>query len=1425
MERLDDLPVAPVVGTTLGDYIDHAKDIIAREKQNRGWFGHVVDAVIGDKLPGKIKAVEDLEVKVSENTQRLQEAQEHADVGAVRKAEYRQLKLEHRLIKHKEGLVKDLRSFFVSRMPGKAASVNNELDQVERQLKMQSRKVVELTYDFSARELVMKLITDAGGGASVSHTASKLSSIALVQALQHNLSPSLKLEHEILALERELAVIDEHLGQYPQQQEVLAGRRLECLSRKILLENDALESINSDLRRARNTDDGGDASSKIIESLEADLDKHFNNLEADLQTIKPMLQEADRKRVEHNLAVLIKNPGVGMLSQAFAAGKIEDQFSRVKALLTDVEQCSLDLDVVVAGVEALDHFLETGRLPDNTAFDVTPEKRQELSERRFAGQVVIVERDTELLEAIGEAREKASESLIEVEVDARAPILEQIRDLNEQAQFIEERRDQDMHTLYGLTEGYYLERGNLKVQQLLEQGFVANDDMGPAEPGPSGPFGSLERLNLQIVECDVQLNALADAASAEPRPSTVKLGQIQDRMILLLDLKIQIGRKAAEEVKKATNPPDADKEPLPPDEITRLKEMRREYKRVMEQDAMVLDKLQANRAVAGAEDIDLMGPPVKSNEAPWKHAKWGRILLRSDEPTSGVISAMKSQAGALLNMDFQGAVDTKVEFLRTTEAQLQVLYAERRRLEAALSPDHVLAPGDRSALETDKARVDGELRNLTAAVTEAKISLHATFLQRIVDKTGDRAYQRNQLVSSLEAKRKQVQEDQGRLFKSEKRAEPVDKSGRPIPMDDAQRVELQARLQENRDNLALHIQEMRTLGNSIDRLDKEIAILDEAYREQIHDYAILRPPERTFVQLATRAASDEALRYLSLGFYSGDKYVSPDEFRTRQKFATAGYCLAAAWDEWGKWQGDNLASMITSQVNDFLVWADRHPKEAAQLATDVVMTINLLQDNDVKTTLLASVNTKIYSSALLGTLESEQKELTIQPSDFKFKALADIARYGPGASAGVRAGEVIAGQLMEGNLLGALTRGAVTFANARYRADVMQRVVDGMNDTTARAASAGLSLMRGDSMQQIVAAQASMNVLALAGSARRAMRSPIPFFGNLIGRMAMPFRQVFAANNWPERILRTGALVLPPVAAVAGVGGVIALAATAALPVLPALLLGVAVVGAALGAFALFAALLNLAWPSTYQRIKHDQAVDVAHSREYRTQLDLQAFNHIKSLKDQRLISVPEERHLDEEPPVIQAWLSAPDSPIPRLQQVMAERLEAECASRLGFKRQIAGTTVGVALDVRDYVKVFNDIVTDEQLNEMVANGSVHIPPLTQEDRDQVMARLRVHVVKRLTNEWLTPTIRQGMEDEFILEFNSYKSAGQFARDQQAKFGAVQAKQNEASAKILSDLDSEGLRQHLALQDVERLRAAASNELLKRTGNPAAVAA
>jgi len=788
----------------------------------------------------------------------------------------------------------------------------------------------------------------------------------------------------------------------------------------------------------------------------------------------------------------------------------------------------------------------------------------------------------------------------------------------------------------------------------------------------------------------------------------------------------------------------------------------------------------------------------------WKYEDWGELLLSEDDQASR-LAALKETASRLMRSDFENSVDAKIAVIRQAEADVAAMNRQLAEVEEAKKAKPTPPVEEMERLQTRASELRKDIARERAELLQARVSEKATVLQRIVDKTGDRAYTRNQRQQELNERMRQAKEMDNDIFWAQNALD-LHEAGQNVALTDEvppavrtiveatapnsaeRKQQLQQLVSETRENLQGYRQHIREAGIEIDRISRDLAILDQAYHQQMQAYSALKPPRRGFMEMMRTGLTDEAARFLTGGMYGMPIYVRPEEFRTKYAFAEQGYCLAAGIEEWKKWEGDDLTDMITQQVYAFCDWADNHPAEASRMAVDVSLAINLIRDQNIQTTLLTAVNTRIYSDAMLGSLGREYGVSEVKPEHFRFMALAELARYGPQMNAGVRAGAAAANQLVEGNIGRALVSGVVTYNFEQYKGDVLQRFVNSMDMNQARAVKAGLQALQGDDMQTILSAQRDIEIARLAGEARRGIRSPGKAIRSLGRRMLEPFRAIGKSGSWPEKVIRTLTIVAPPLAGVGVAGGIAAQAAAGAIGVPLAIGTGfLSIVGGLFFLAPLVYKLTNLAYPQTHARMKQEHAEKVA-ERRYSDDLQQQRDLYLDDLKGKRAIPVADPEVIQREETQTEfTWRNSPHDPQKAIRNDLTRLMEEEKQRILAQKREVESDPEFVQLTPKECAQVYANTIKkyklDEKLKQRVEqDGSLHYSFVggRQEEAETVLKSVEHRILRDVFDGWLKEKVDIAVKQEFVNRYNSYESPVQFERDQRVFIRQQREKQGVA---------------------------------------------
>lgn len=567
------------------------------------------------------------------------------------------------------------------------------------------------------------------------------------------------------------------------------------------------------------------------------------------------------------------------------------------------------------------------------------------------------------------------------------------------------------------------------------------------------------------------------------------------------------------------------------------------------------------------------------------------------------------------------------------------------------------------------------------------------------------------------------------------------------------------------------------------QLQQRKQTLNQAYRLLLDQYRLIPRPQKTL----TDFAREEALDCVTMGFYSAKTYIKPEEFDTQKKFAEVGYSIQRGMAEWNKFTGETPQEIMTTLVGRFLVWADKHPKDAVRLASDVLLTISMLQDEGLVRTLSRQVNAKISISVQLGTLGREE-ETPFTEEDVWVITFARLARFGPQATAAAHAMKTAGEELFRGNILGALWSGVRTYAGERYQGTAIQRIVENSSLNELQMMKVALDLAQGYSMQEIVQAQAAIEMTRAVGNLRRTFLAPGEVMKSAMKWLADPFREVYrASGGFAERITRLSLMTVTHIPSTGYVASIV-LGGTG-LSVSGVMLGSLAVLVTAVFMHAVYTRyinpVLNTVWKETRQRIRRMELQRIAEANRLNV-IERNALYYFEELQKLRVIPSA--------PPRSQEQLSLFDLTKRRMNQVrerITNALVEKFITRLNERSRSPKSSA-------DYVKTYVETLNREALERKI-NKQKAMKNLPAQMRPEVVERV-IHAVKyELAITWLRIRLSEAAEREFIEAYESFSKITDLDElDQKVidKEASLNTKKETAVGRITDDMTRDANLDH-----------------------------
>ncbi len=281
-------------------------------------------------------------------------------------------------------------------------------------------------------------------------------------------------------------------------------------------------------------------------------------------------------------------------------------------------------------------------------------------------------------------------------------------------------------------------------------------------------------------------------------------------------------------------------------------------------------------------------------------------------------------------------------------------------------------------------------------------------------------------------------------------------------------------------------------------LHYEVRILNRFFKKFIREYdqipALTQSFQDYFLKQATTAA-DHALT----GGYLTAEYMSYQEFNERLHYANLGYNMVDNIKQWsdsiGKLSEQNWMDRIRKEINAFLKWADKHPRVASNMMTDIVLTAQILKDKNFFKQLKSTIKVRAYMNAFLSKLDICQVEETPDiENELKYRALADLCRYGPrmasffkGAAKGIR--DCVEGKASSTYIF-------FSAFSELSKANTVQHMTKHVSHN-AEAVKTILEILRGKSLSYIIESRSVLEMIRLTSLVRQAFFHPQNFINNL----------------------------------------------------------------------------------------------------------------------------------------------------------------------------------------------------------------------------------------------------------------------------------------------------------------------------------------
>ncbi len=560
------------------------------------------------------------------------------------------------------------------------------------------------------------------------------------------------------------------------------------------------------------------------------------------------------------------------------------------------------------------------------------------------------------------------------------------------------------------------------------------------------------------------------------------------------------------------------------------------------------------------------------------------------------------------------------------------------------------------------------------------------------------------------------------------------------------------------------------------RLDKRIKTneaikvsfesLETNFKKNMEHYQGYKEPQRTLADLLAKTAWDSAKAMVSLG-YLKTGFTTPKQFQARWEVAQLGYECSTALAGFTAIKGHSLPQALSGAVIEFLEFAKTHPTTAEGLLTDIALTVSLLGDEALLDTLTKGMSTRLAARALTQGMSGRViAEPPLEEKDLKWIALADIAKHGTQAAAGVKAAKATWEGLKTGGLLGGLLGGVEAIAWEAPKNALIQKVVKEISPEYLNAVDTTLRAIRGDDMADILANQARLAQLQIAGTVADAMLNPKGFVEG-VRHYVNHQRGLFLQAGLGEKALRLAAVVGIPAA------GVALAAAGGALTAIAFALVG-SIFIAAPAAYSM----VNFLYASTEAIVKENEArCWLAKDADQQALIEKRRADILQGLQGQKMLPIAA-------PEVPEEELIGQQNLLQRRADLLRSALET-LDKEYKLMQQAAGSD---ELQVNEVLDLFI-----KETNK----PSSSIPA----DIEEIKIYLQEYVSYELGEKWLKDKLRQACEYEFVVMVSYYNSVAQYEssrlqRDSVKRMPITRNQVAEVDAKIRSRVE-EKVKQRL----------------------------
>jgi hypothetical protein len=290
------------------------------------------------------------------------------------------------------------------------------------------------------------------------------------------------------------------------------------------------------------------------------------------------------------------------------------------------------------------------------------------------------------------------------------------------------------------------------------------------------------------------------------------------------------------------------------------------------------------------------------------------------------------------------------------------------------------------------------------------------------------------------------------------------------------------------------------------------------YEKKIHESRVLQlnmfydkylvKYSRTPIDMTIRKLIENEI-YLQIPLFQSRGILTPEEIKQKKMLAVAGYSMLNEMKKWLEHSvtihNQSFSLIIKNAIDEFVKWADSHPRAASYLISDIALTCSILLEKNAADKIIISINAMVFTKLFLDALGLCPEQETIENKKMlKFRVLADFINYCPTLATVYTITKKTANNEYHSFLgwaLGAIKEASVTLA--------AQKITRLIPQGQEKLVSLVVEIIRGRDIQKIIAHRRNLALIELAGCIKTFIKNPYAF----IIHFEVWFGTVFEANE------------------------------------------------------------------------------------------------------------------------------------------------------------------------------------------------------------------------------------------------------------------------------------------------------------------------